>query len=85
MIRSTSLDAYNEIAPTLGKRQQLVLKAIKRASRAVSNRELAKYLGLEINQITPRVNELVKLGLVFADCKRVCRIGKRNAIHWRMK
>ena len=42
-------------------------------------------LGLPINQITPRTNELVKMGLVVEDKKRSCDVSGRKAIAWMVK
>ena len=83
-VRGTSLEAYHDIEHTLGAKQQVILKLLKRANRSVSNREISKELGVEINCVTGRVNELVKLGVVFAKEKRICRLGGRMSIHWQL-
>ena len=59
---SNSLDAYRSIVESLGPRQQIVFEALR--NNPASNKTLAKRLGLEINQVTPRTLELRKLGLV---------------------
>lgn len=83
MMRSTSLDAYQEIKPELGARQQVVLDGIKKLG-CPTNLELSKYLYIPINQITPRTNELVKKGLVIECEKRQCSVSGRIAISWRV-
>ena len=83
MIQDTSRHAYKyDALPTLGERQLLVYNELLKADN-LTNLEMAKRLGIEINTVTPRTNELVKLGLVTEDCKRVCRISGRTAIAWR--
>jgi len=84
MVQTTSKEAYKDIQPTIGRKQSMILEVFKKAKREVSNREIAKYLGLEINCVTPRVNELVKMGYVYAYNKRVCRVGGRKSIHWKL-
>lgn len=59
---SNSLEAYRSIVENLGPRQQIVFEALR--NNPASNKTLAKRLGLEINQVTPRTLELRKLGLV---------------------
>lgn len=62
MINSNSLDAYNSIIESLGPRQKIVFEALR--NNPASNKTLAKRLGFEINQVTPRTLELRKKGLV---------------------
>ena len=59
---SNSLDAYNSIIENLGPRQKIVFEALR--NNPASNKTLAKRLGFEINQVTPRTLELRKKGLV---------------------
>lgn len=61
-MRHTSIKAYYEILPKIGSRQRQVLEAL--SSGPKTNRQISKMTGLEINAVTPRTNELVKLGLV---------------------
>lgn len=83
MTQETSKIAYiGEILPTLGERQQTVLKALTSVPDA-THRELKEMLGWEINTVTPRVGELVNLGHVEEAGKRQCRITKRMVIAWR--
>ncbi|MFB5634805.1 MAG: hypothetical protein ACE5SV_08100 [Candidatus Nitrosomaritimum aestuariumsis] len=59
---ANSLEAYRSIVESLGPRQQIVFEALR--NNPASNKTLAKRLGLEINQVTPRTLELRKKGLV---------------------
>ena len=61
-MRHTSIKAYYEILPKIGARQRQVLEAL--SSGPKTNRQISKMTGLEVNAVTPRTNELVKLGLV---------------------
>lgn len=85
MIQRTSRKAYlNEIAPTRGPRQILVLEAMDRLGEA-TNKELARALEWEINTVTPRTNELVKALIVEEVARRPCKITGRMAIVWAIR
>lgn len=83
-VQQTSLESFHDIKKELGKRQQYVLDGFE-ANGSCTNLELSRMLGLPINQITPRTNELVKMGLVVEDGKRSCDVSGRKAIAWRIK
>jgi len=57
MIQQTSLESYKALIPTLSERQQIILEVIQRHP-GMSNHDISRYLGWEINCVTPRVNEL---------------------------
>ena len=59
---ANSLEAYRFIVENLAPKQQIVFEALR--NNPASNKTLAKRLGLEINQVTPRTLELRKKGLV---------------------
>jgi len=81
-VRSTSLEAYEQIKPKLSKSQQRVLLAIYELGQA-TNRQIAKHLDLEINQITPRTLELREMGKV-EEHDTIVQNG-RKAYRWRFK
>lgn len=84
MIRQTSLDAYHELRGTgkLGDRQKEVFEAFLKYG-ACTDRELAALMHqADPNQVRPRRNELMKLGLVREVERRQCSITKRRAIVW---
>lgn len=83
MIQTTSHLAFLEILPTLNNRHQSVLKAFGESN--FTNNELAHHLDWPINTITPRVNELVKRGLLEEFERRPCKITGRTAIVWSIK
>ncbi len=85
-VRSTSREAYfNEVEPELGEKQTVVLNALHKAKRPVCNQEVADYLGQPINTVTPRMNELVKAGLVEEALRGVYPKTNRRVIYWRVK
>ena len=81
-VQDTSIETYRDISKTLGNKQRIVFKMLKRAKRPVTNRELSKALIWNINCVTGRVRELYDQGLIFIAYKRPCRIGGRTSIHW---
>ena len=72
----TSLIAFEEILCNLGDRQKLVLSAIKKI-QPCSNLEISKFLGLPINTITPRCQELRKRNLVIFYKRDICKYTNR--------
>ena len=84
LVKQTSLESYSRIKKELGTRQQEVYDGFL-GNGSCTNLELSKLLSIEINQVTPRTNELVKLGLVVEEEKRDCSIRGRKAISWRVK
>lgn len=80
-VQQTSIDAYKEVEPDLGRRQTQVLDCIRRY-RNVTNSEIANMLRLSINQVTPRTHELRKAGRVFFAEKRRCTVTGKNVLAW---
>lgn len=62
-VRETSIQAYHEEQPNIGRRQMQVLQAFK-AYGPMNNRIVAARLDLPVNQITPRTFELRNMGLL---------------------
>ena len=83
-VRQTSIEAYSRIKKELCKRQQEVYDGFL-GNGTCTNLELSRLLGIPINQITPRTNELVKLGFVVEVEKRQCSVSGKKAISWRVK
>ncbi|MFM7795308.1 MAG: hypothetical protein ACKO7N_00930 [Candidatus Nitrosotenuis sp.] len=82
MSQETSIISYNSL--NLGPRQHKILHCIKDMG-CPTNLEISTFLNIPINQVTPRTNELVKLGLVVECEKRICSVSHRLAISWRVK
>lgn len=65
MQQPTSLFSYlNFVKPNLSDRQKEVYDAMRMYGRAFTDKELATFMGFEINRITPRRGEIAKKGLI---------------------
>jgi len=85
MIQDTSLTAYAEIHPALGAMHVAVVDVFKASpGRDFSNSELAAKLTWTINRVTPRVNELRKMGILEESVKRPCRVTGRMVHSWQL-
>ena len=84
-IRDTSLEAYEYIKEKgiLGKRQEQVLKAISQKPFS-TNKQISEEFKIPINVVTPRMNELVDLGIV-EDLGKVKQMNGRKAHVWKVK
>lgn len=85
-MQTTSLLAYQELQDggTLGQKQTMVYNAIKELGQA-SNLDIAYYLQLPINRITPRTNELVKKDKVEIAKKDLDKHTGKKVIYWKVK
>lgn len=85
MMRSTSLDAYRDIKPSLAKSQQIVYNSIKTLG-CPTDLEITKYLKLsDPNKVRPHRKELLDQGLI-TDCeKRICSVSGRTVWSWRIQ
>jgi len=87
-VADTSLQIYRQIQPTLGTKRAQVLKVLRSATQAgfdMTDKELSRALHWEINCITGRRDELVKLGLVVLNQKRSCGVTGNRAKSWKVK
>lgn len=83
MIRDTSLMAYNDYLPKMSAARLQVLKALEELGEAC-NQELSGHLKWEINRVTPRVNELLKMNILEGEKKRYWKTGK-TVYYWKIK
>lgn len=83
MIKDTSLIAYLSVLPETALARASVMKALNEIGEAC-NQEVSKYLGWEINRITPRMNELVKMKLVEGE-KKYYQKTKKTVYFWKLK
>lgn len=81
MIQQTSIEAYKSILPELGEKQREVFEVIVKHP-GMSNHDIARFLGWEINTVTPRVNELRNMGVIEYHSTKVDRITNRNVMTW---
>lgn len=79
-LQQTSLFAFREVQKTLGTRQKAVYDALRTPK---TDKEIADCLNLAINEVTPRRNELVKLGMVRKA--GVVKQNGRSAISWEIQ
>ena len=70
-MQQTSLIAFQNLK--IGPKQQIVYNAFKNYG-SCTNLEISTWSNIPINQVTPRTNELVKLGLIKESHKRRCSI-----------
>ena len=85
-MQSTSLEAYRNLG-RLGEKQHAVHQMILSANRLgydMTDKELSRALKWEINTVTPRRNELVKMGLVVRSQIRECSVTGRRVIAWKV-
>lgn len=86
MIQDTSTKAdTEEIAPNLGRKQAAIRRLLLVNPQGMTNAEIARALEWTINRVTPRTNELVKLGAVVDAGTRSCRVTGRTAHVWKLK
>lgn len=55
-----------------------IIKALRKARKPLSRTELEMITGLRINQITGRVNDLLKARAVKVDGTKICTVTKRE-------
>ena len=84
MIQETSLIAYEKVCENLTRRQMEVYNIFKRLRFPVTNAELAKVMGWQINTITPRVLELRKKNMIVFHKKRRCHATHQIAMTWKL-
>ena len=85
--QQTSIEAFIEILPKIGDRQDQILEHLGWVGMA-TDRMIAASLKLPINCITGRRNELVKSGLLrkvktdWCEATRMIEGKRRRAIYW---
>lgn len=85
-MNDTSLKAYeSEICANLGQKQAAVRRLLLVNPNGMTNAEIARTLEWSINRVTPRTNELVKLGAVQDAGTRRCRVTGRTAHVWKLQ
>ena len=84
-MQDTSLNAFEEIKNgDISGRRLEVYNAIKKMG-VCSNSMIGQYLGLSINKITGRVNELRNyFKVVGFSHKGLCPVTKRNVMFWKV-
>lgn len=87
MIAPTSHKAYNtEVVTTLNARQKQILKLFNEyPEQNFTDKEIARKMALDINQVTPRRGELVKAGVLTEAGERACRVTNRSVMSWKLR
>lgn len=80
-VQDTSARAFYAMLQTLSDRQIEVYQVLK-DEPDMTNLEIARKLGREINTVVPRTNELRKKGIVKECERRPCKITGNTAIAW---
>lgn len=81
-ITATSQQAYSNVIPKLPGAQFQVYKCLWEHPFGLTNAEVSFFLNWPINRITPRTNELRKLGCVRFLTTRKCNITGNQASVW---
>ena len=70
MIRDTSLLAWADAKRGISESQNMILSALKQIGRPATMREIANYLDIPINRVTPRIGELRAIRIV-RECDKI--------------
>jgi hypothetical protein len=77
-MHANSLLAYEEERPRLSARAELVFANVKQHGPGTDREIMARMGFTDLNQVRPRITELVKSGLLVEVAQRVCDVtGKR--------
>jgi len=80
MVDETSKEAFELIKHLISEKQNEVLAVFKKhKDLSFTNMELAQELGWSINRVTPRTNELRKMGMLKTVGKRACKVTGNTA------
>lgn len=78
-MRATSLSAFADILQDLGFREMQVFQAIKRL-QPCSDKMIAEYLNLKINQVTGRRNALAHYHMIHIYKKDLDKVAPYNKV-----
>lgn len=81
MQNKASLEAYSLVKPSIPLCQKAVLKMFKPGD-VLCQHDIVKMLGIEINKVNPRVNELVKLGYLMEMGRKNTHYSKVKVTHY---
>ena len=82
-IRQTQVDSFNELQKEISDRQKSVYSVLT-VHGDCTNREIARYLGWDINRVTGRVTELVNLGMVNTNGTKFDHETNRTVTLWKV-
>ena len=81
MVQVTSLEAYYDLLPCLGRKQNMIYNIIK-LYPGVSNLDISRIIGIPINSVTPRVYELREYNLIRFSHKKRDRLTGKTCMCW---
>jgi len=88
MVNQLKLDSFEIVHPELGKRQAQIMWAIHEMSKLnipTSNLQISKFLGLGVNQVTGRTNELEKLNRIYSIGRQFDGLSRVQVNIWKIK
>ena len=77
-MHENSIEAYEELRNSLNHRQDRILALIERKPHSTDREILIAYGGTEMNQVRPRISELIDKELVQESGNRKCPQTKRT-------
>ena len=76
------MNSLKQLQPTLGDKQKTIYTLIKKKG-PMTNRQIARNLGWDINRVTGRVTELVNKGMVKASGTHFDKQTNRTVTLWK--
>lgn len=83
MIQKSSLDAYRNIVKSQRNKWEDAIWDVIRYKKNVTNKEINKFTGIEINNVTARVFKLREKGRIVKAGIRECKITGNHVLSWR--
>lgn len=84
MMAKTSLDAYYSLDPKKVETMKMKVYDMIGKTEHPSNKDLARLMNVEINRVTPRVNELVKEGKVVVGGTKTDPQSRKQCKWWKV-
>ena len=87
-VTKSSLDAYKEVQTKITQSQKRILKVLENEKEPFCQKRILELLHLngyrlvQINQVTPRVNELVEMGLLMEVGRRKTKYSNVSVNHY---
>jgi len=78
LLHKNSMEAYEELRNSLNYRQDRILALIERKPHSTDREILLAHGGTEMNQVRPRITELIEKELVQESGNRICPTTKRK-------
>lgn len=72
------MESYEELRSSLNDRQDRILGLIEQKPHSSDREILIAYGGTEMNQVRPRITELIDKGLVEESGNKKCQLTKRK-------